>query len=97
VGNEIEKLDAEIRNLNDQLCAKLQERKQLQINALPWKIGDVVRMTATRYGAERGSEWKVTGIYNEAHGWALVVGRKKDGTWGVRTRTLHGSFEVVQP
>jgi hypothetical protein len=92
---KLEDLTAEIFELEQQLSAKCEERHALYISELPWKIGDIVRMTRSCYGCAAGSLWKIVGFYDPSAGWARAVSQKKDGSWGVRKKILFGNFEVV--
>jgi hypothetical protein len=92
---KLEDLTAEIFGLEQQLSSKREERYALYVSELPWKVGDIVRMTKSCYGCTAGSLWKIVGFYNPSAGWARAVSQKKDGSWGVQEKTLFGNFEVV--
>lgn len=72
----VEAAEAELRSLNDQLCAAM-------IAASPFKAGQII----TDVNGEEAKVLRV--ITNYGHAAPVVVYRKKDGQWGSREHVLY--------
>jgi hypothetical protein len=81
-------LEREALELERQLHEKRMELHRAKVAALPWKVGDIIRPTTNE-------ECKIVNIRNIDLQWPIVVDRKKDGTWGIRERTIYTAFEVI--
>ncbi len=92
---KIETLKKEIALLEAALDTKRAELHELEIAALPWAVGDIIRITEHGYSVTKGEVLKIVAVYNSELGWPKAVRRRKDGEWSSRQHTIYRGFEVI--